>query len=107
MNPNHISHIMHKVGIKVITFIIPGSLHDENEWTSAYKSIYILWSGQMLDCVSCLNVKILQLVGIMGISVHSFELNILKHRDINIPSPFMQTLIISFFHNFRANSRDL
>ena len=41
MNPNHISHLMHKVGIKVITFIIPGSLH-ENEWTSAYKSIYIL-----------------------------------------------------------------
>ena len=78
MNPNHISHIMHKVGIKVITFIIPGSLH-ENEWTSAYKSIYILWSGQMLDCVSCLNVKILQLVGIMGIGVHIiFELNIYR-----------------------------
>ena len=38
MNPNHISHLMHKVGIKVITFIIPGSLH-ENEWISARSNV--------------------------------------------------------------------
>ena len=59
MNPNHTSHLMHKVGIKVITLIIPGSLH-ENEWISAYKSIYLLYgsNARLRVIEECQNITV-------------------------------------------------